>query len=338
MRLGLIGWYGHSNYGDERILYCIKRFFSDNDFTICNNWIDAGQRINELNQCDFILIGGGGLILRNINHYINIFRSFKKPFGFIGISIEAKHKSMEEFFELIKQRAEFILVRDTQSKRYLNNHRKVIVGPDLTFLYPFNIVSKVKEEICGLSLRDWYYWKATIYGGYYEVISRLNRRFRFIKKIYPFAKWNPNKAVKIVKKKFEVVVPIPFYFDSNVINDFDILSRNFKNTPNHFYNNFDYSIKYLVGMRFHSIVFATQCGIPFVSLSYQPKNESFCSDIGLNVLSVDLYKINALESKIDYMKNYYQQIRERLILYREKCVQDINIIFQSLSHVIDSFS
>jgi len=335
MKLGLIGWYGHYNYGDERILYCIKRFFSGYDFLITGGWDDARLKINDLNQCDYILIGGGGLILRNIGYQTDIIRDLRKPFGFIGVSIEAKHGSMKEFFELIKQKADFILVRDKQSKEYLDNHYKVIVGPDLTFLYPFSVVSEVKDDVCGFNLRDWYYWKGTLHGSYYNLMQKINKKFPLLKRIYPFAKWNPNIAVMIVKKKFKDVLPIPFYFESNVTNDLDILSRYFENVPSMFDTNLYSSIRYMVGMRYHSIVFATQCGVPFISLSYQPKNYTFCSDSDLDSLSVDIYKINELESKIDYLKNHYQQIRERLISHREKYIREISYVFQSISHLIE---
>lgn len=334
MRLGLIGWYDHANYGDERMLYCIKRFFSGYEFFITRGWDDARMRLNEINKCDYILIGGGGLILRFIGNYIDIIHNLRKPFGFIGVSVEAKHKSMEYFFQAIKQKAEFILVRDKQSKKYLDNHYKVIVGPDLTFLYPFNAVRKVGEDICGFNLRDWYYWKAELHGNYHNLMQKMDNKFPLIKKFYPFKKWNPNKTVKIVKKNFKDVLPMPFYFETNVINDVDILSRYFKNTPSTFdaclYNN----IRYLIGMRYHSIVFATQCGIPFISLSYQPKNDRFCSDMGLDILSIDIYNINELEKRIEYIKNHYLQIREHLILYREQCVHDIRYILRSISNLI----
>ena len=334
MKLGLIGWYGHDNYGDERMLYCIKRFFPDYEFFITSGWDDARRKIDELNKCNYILIGGGGLILRDIGLQTDIIKNLKKPFGLIGVSVEAKHKSMEEFFEIIKQKAEFILVRDKQSKEYLNNHYKVIVGPDLTFLYPFDIVKEIEEDICGLNLRDWYYWNATLHGGYHNSMLKVNRIIPWIKKIYPFPKWSPAKVVKIVEKNFKDVLPIPFYFGANNINDRDVLLRYFERVPSNFNPSVYSNIRYLIGMRYHSIVFAAQCGIPFVSLSYQPKNDTFCSDTGLDMLSVDIYKINKIESKIDYIKKHHQQIRERLILYRENSVQDIQYIFQSISGLI----
>ena len=80
-KIGLIGWYGHHNFGDDRILYCIKKYLSDYDFFITNSWSDARKKINELNDCDYILIGGGGIILRNIIYQTDIIRNLKKPFA-----------------------------------------------------------------------------------------------------------------------------------------------------------------------------------------------------------------------------------------------------------------
>lgn len=334
MRLGLIGWYGHSNFGDDRMLYCIKRFFSDYNFLIADSWDDARARINELNQCDYILIGGGGLVLRNIGHYIDIIRDFKKPFGFIGISIEAYHRSMTDFFELVKQKADFLLVRDKQSKEYLQDHYKVILGPDLTFLYPFEVVNEVKEEICGFSLRDWYYWKAALLSRNYRAMRFFDKKFPWLANNYPFTRWDPNEAAEIVKKRFKNVLPLPFYFKSSTNNDKEVLSKYFGNVPSQFDIDLWKKIRYLIGMRYHSIIFATQCGIPFISLSYQPKNVSFCADMGLGKLSVDIYKMNELEDKIDYVNNHYQQIRDHLISYREKSIKEINYIFQAISRII----
>ena len=334
IKIGLIGWYGHDNYGDERMLYCIKRFFSDYKFFITGGWSDARRKIDKLNKCDYILIGGGGLILRDINHTTDIIHDLKKPFGLIGVSVEAEHKSMENFFHAIKGKAEFIVVRDRQSKEYLDNHYKVIVGPDLTFLYPFDIANEIKNDVCGLNLRKWYYWKGELYGDYHNLMLKIDNTFPLIKRIYPFKKWDPDKTAETVKNNFKDVLPIPFYFEKNVVNDIDVLSRYFKNIPSTFdaglYNN----VRYLIGMRYHSIIFAAQCGIPFISLSYQPKNNTFCSDIGLDMLSVDIYETNKLEDKIAYIKNHYQQVREHLILYREKCIQEIKYIFQSISYLI----
>ena len=336
MKLGLIGWYNHANYGDDRILYCLKKAFADYDIFVVNGWGDARSKIDELNKCDYILIGGGGLILRNSWRYIDIVSNLKKPFGLIGISIETEYKgkNMKNFLNAITERAEFILVRDKASRERLNYHYKVIVGPDLTFLQPFEITEEVKDDICGVCLRKWHYWKGDLYGYHYFLMKKIINKLPLAEKIYPLPKWEPDKVMEIVKKHFKDILPIPLYFEKNTVNDIDILSRYFFNVPKKFDVDTYHNIRYLIGMRFHSIVFAVQCGIPFISLSYQPKNINFCSDLGLDALSVDIYKTNELKDKIGYIKAHYQQVRKRLISYRGKSIQDIKYIFQSLLHLI----
>ncbi|MGA1863959.1 MAG: hypothetical protein ACMUHX_02740 [bacterium] len=122
MKLGLIGWYGHSNFGDERMLYCIRNVFPEHDFLIANNWNDARDKINELNKCDYILIGGGGLILRNIFNQVDFFQSLKKPFSLIGVSVEAKHDNMISFFQIIKEKKTYTLYIHTHTHTHAHTH------------------------------------------------------------------------------------------------------------------------------------------------------------------------------------------------------------------------
>ena len=58
MKLGIIGWYGHSNLGDERILYCLKKNFSHHDIVVFHGLNDAYKRIDLVNKCDYVLKTG----------------------------------------------------------------------------------------------------------------------------------------------------------------------------------------------------------------------------------------------------------------------------------------
>jgi len=336
MKLGLIGWYNHANYGDDRILYCLKKVFMGYDIFIVNGWEDARLKIQELNKCDYILIGGGGLILGNCWKNADIILNLKKPFGLIGIGIEIQHisKKMNEFLNLIKEKGEFILVRDKASRERLNYHYKVIVGPDLTFLSPFNLVSETKSDSCGINLREWHYWQGDPFGYYYFLMKTINNTLPIVQRIYPLSKWEPDKVIEIIKKNFKIIVPIPLYFEKNTTNDVCILLKYFSNVSQKFDIDAFSNIRYLVGMRFHSIIFAIQCGIPFISLSYQPKNISLCSDMNLDVCSLNIYRTEKLENKIEYIKDHYKRIKEQIISYRQKSIYEIKYIFQSLLHLI----
>lgn len=141
--------------------------------------------------------------------------------------------------------------------------------------------------------------------------------------------------LKIIKGRFLQVHPMPFYIEDNMSNDIYLLKKYFQVVPEKYDISLYSSIRYLIGMRYHSLVFATQCGIPFISLSYQSKCEEFCSELGLNNLSQDLYmNIDELGKKIDYLKNHYSGIRNCLIEYREANARKISRIFKSITHSI----
>lgn len=335
MKIGLIGWYGHNNYGDERMLFCIRRYFSRHDVFVTSAWNEARDNLSKLNKCNYVLVGGGGFTLNSSGRAKEIILGLTVPFAAIGISIEAMHSEMREFIDILTQRAEFILVRDRRSKMLMGNHYKVIVGPDLTFLYPFKIVDVVEDNICGLSLMHWFWWRNDNWGCYHNIMKFLNKHIPIFERIYLGKKWNPQISVRIIRSKFSEVYPIPFYFEEGANNDIRLLKRYFQNVPERFDISTYGKIRYLVGMRYHSIVFATQCGIPFISLSYEPKNDEFCSELGLDVLSLDIYKkMDELESKVDYIQDHYHKIRARLIEYREKSIREIRYIFKSISRLI----
>src|SRR4051794_3592764 len=81
MRIGLIGWYGRQNAGDERILHAIRVAFSRHDVLPTNSFDHAWSIIDELNRCDLVLLGGGGLILRGFGVYAGLIGAIKPRFA-----------------------------------------------------------------------------------------------------------------------------------------------------------------------------------------------------------------------------------------------------------------
>jgi polysaccharide pyruvyl transferase WcaK-like protein len=81
--------------------------------------------------------------------------------------------------------------------------------------------------------------------------------------------------------------------------------------------------RYLVGMRLHSLIFACQMGIPFVSLSYQPKNAAFCADVGMEAVSVSPYDRHQLDRALTEMLGDAETMRRQLIAFRNQSVQAI---------------
>jgi len=268
--------------------------------------------------------------LGDTHRYTDLLYRIKPPLSFLGVSVENNSTRMQIFFQAMKQRSEFILVRDQQSKHYLNNHYKVVVGHDLSFLYPFAVVATVKEELCGINMREWHYWQGTLHGSIDKIMRVMDRRYPWVRRIYPFAAWNSELVAQIVKNNFELIIPFVLNTDSNNQNDWCVLSRFFNNVHQEFESAMLSKMRYLIGMRYHAIVFAVQAGIPFISLSYQPKNLVFCQESGCAHLSVGVHATNKLPERIAYLKNNYQPIRQALLDYRAQCVREMQRIAKSV--------
>jgi polysaccharide pyruvyl transferase WcaK-like protein len=319
MRIGLIGWYGHANLGDERILYCLKSVLSRHELIIIGDWGEARDQLAALNTCAYVLIGGGGLILRGCNRFADILERLSVPFSFIGISIEARHRDMELFLQVMKTKADRIIVRDAESLEILKRPANAEIGPDLTFIQPLPVVEPSTSDVWGLNLRPWYFWQAELHGGYHRFMRKLSRLAPFVESMYPLTKWQPDLFVAAMESRVEVLRPLPFYFEAGFHNDYNLLSHYYRSVPGAMEELDFRRLRYLLGMRFHSIVFAVQMGIPFLSLSYQPKNENFCKDMGLSVLSVDIFQWRReIDAKLSLLRDNYVTIREKLLDHRQR--------------------
>jgi polysaccharide pyruvyl transferase WcaK-like protein len=335
MKIGIVGYYGYQNAGDERILFCLKRFFSQHEIVVVNGFEEAVGKLESLNRCDYVLFGGGGLILRGLNYFVPWLEGIHTRFGCIGISVETLNRDNKDFVDLLKQKSEFILVRDKRSLELLGHHYKVIVGPDLTFLYPYEIIAPVKDDVCGINLRPWHYWKSDYRDRYYYRMVRLNQRFPGLKKYYPLPKWEPGKAVALAQTQFGRLIPIPLQTGSDINSDESLLTEFFGELPAQTFLASLKQCRYLVGMRLHALMFACQMGIPFVSLSYQPKNEAFCNAIGLETVSFGLYtRVSKFEEALLQMKASYHDTREILLDYRSQSSKVLNDIMGSISRLL----
>jgi len=321
MRIGIIGWYGHANAGDERMLSCLQRLFTNHTLYMVNDLQLPSATLTELNRCDFVLFGGGGLILRGCAAYAPRFDLITAPFACIGISVESVHAADQVLLDMLMRKSIFIHVRDTDSARIFASSGKVISGVDLTFLYPFEVVEEVSQDRCGVNLRDWRYWTGQ-HGGTFDLfMRRVTARAPGLRQWYPLPKWSPDRAVSIIQEHFQQLFPLALYVEEGARTDIQEMSPYFPTEIPPFIPEHLRECRYLVGMRLHALIFACQMGIPFVSLSYQPKNTIFCKSVGVESLSVDPTRLNSLPGACHEMKTQYRVVREHLLTYRESAHQ-----------------
>jgi hypothetical protein len=309
------------------MLTAIETLFPEAEFLVVPGWDHLGYRLQEVNACDLVVIGGGGLVLRNTGFYHWAVRELKPPAVALGISIEARHPDNEALIDALLSKCESVVVRDSASASLLGGHRKVVTAPDLTFLIPWPIADEADDDICALNLRDWCWWRLE----YRSKLDRGMRRYQaalgWLRNVPFIPSWKPELAVRALQGEFRRILPWSFYSEPGAVGDGAVLRRWFADAGDDFDIETLRSSRYLVSMRFHGLVFACQTGTPFVSLSYQPKNVQFCRDVGLPQASVDLYDLRGLHSALCRLKSEYADTRRHLLEKRAVYTSEAQTVY-----------
>lgn len=329
MRIGLIGWYGQGNAGDDRILHCLRRAFRDCDLLITTAWADATRRLGELNQCDLVIVGGGGLVLRGTGRHAALINAIKSPLCCLGISVESRHSDTEPLRAALAARCTLIAVRDAHSASAFPGRRDVIVVPDVTFLDPLPLVSSPQQDSCGLNLRPWRTWPGEHDGAFDRTMQRVQRAVPWLPCALPVPRWDPCRLVDALVARFGNVSPLPLSVGGGQ-DDRPELSRFFGAVPDQWDPSLLRRCRWVVGMRLHSVIFACQAGLPFVSIAYQPKCREFCRDLGYPQLSINPYGLRGLSDALAAVSRDYDQIRARLVTYRESARASLEPIVRDI--------
>lgn len=319
------------NIGDERILHCLRLFFNGHEIRSFTIGL-ADNKIDEINSCDYVLIGGGGLLLRQANKFYEFINKIRRPLGLVGIGVEAMNADMAKTSNLLLEKSEFFLVRDKESSELLLNHPKVIIGPDLSFLSSYDVVYPPDQSIVGLNLRNWLSIETEYGSPFWMSLSALPKSFRTLDKMWLGKKWDERKFLSLLRTFKGAVFPMPFEFnEESSDSDFCILRKYFTSVPKTFDIGWFDKVRYVVAMRFHAVAFSVQCGIPFVCISYQPKCTRFCRSIGMDHYCLDIYSgYDKIVDRLSELEKNYEAIRQSLIFQRQKLAKDINSIMNEI--------
>jgi polysaccharide pyruvyl transferase WcaK-like protein len=291
MNIAVFGWYHHQNAGDDRIQQCITRWLDGHTLA----FLPAGRPppVHMLRTYDAVIIGGGGIIMKRGGVFKNMTRWVRSagiPAALVSVSIEQISPALREELRNFMGVCCFAWFRDHGSMAEVGEHPNAFVAPDITWLYPYDVVEPKPQGIAvclrkqrGRPLDDWRH-----------VLSDLGQ---------PLHPW-------------------PFYFEKG--GDAGVLAEMFPtlNVPQEFTVQSPQQSSAVISGRFHGLIFALQMGLPVITISSRPKVKRFSAEHGLERWRVSEDCPQALMELWPEFKASHNQLREQALQLRDKqCAQ-----------------
>lgn len=305
LNIGAIGWFSNLNAGDDRIgEVLIKLFYPHKVILIDQNLVNP-YVINQLDLCVFT----AGVwhpryhIAKNFSKWS---KYIKVPIIAIGLGVEFGSEKIQHSYNNFINTANLVIVRDKESRKALGNSEKIVVAPDITWSFPFPIINNPLLDT-----------------GVVYVNFRPQKKYDI----------ETLKAMKaIINKKFKSSTFYSFSpEDCNIAH-----GCNYKEIVHFDQRPCLSNVKLIIGMRFHSAVFAGQMCIPHLNIPYHSKVERLTRE---NPTLINFSEINNLEQfeesieRIDF--TILQKEKEILLERREEMV---TLATKSKSHIHDFLS
>ncbi|MCT4585559.1 MAG: polysaccharide pyruvyl transferase CsaB [Peptostreptococcaceae bacterium] len=307
-KLLVSGYYGFNNIGDEAILKGLIDGIKEEDeninitvlskypsFTMKKHKVKAINRMNifkiikELIDTDVFISGGGSLLQditskRSIIYYMSLIflaKLMNKKTMIYSQGIGPINKNFnKKLLKFLLNKVDIINVRDYKSKEFILKELKldkdVLVTVDTVFkmkkpslkigkkiLSNLNI-DKNKKSI-GISIRPWMNNNLII-----EEICKfcveINKNLDYNIVFIPYHYYADLSIIDEVVKKLDLETKESIYFLREYMYVDEYLS---------IVGNLDY----FVGMRLHSLIFASIMKVPSIAISYDPKIDSFMKSL-----------------------------------------------------------
>lgn len=270
-KIGLVGYFGWGNFGDELFMEAHKQFLSKGyDLEVVHDQLEqpyfSDSALENLKSYDGFLIGGGDLVNPNAVSQLYWRREYlEKPVFVHGIgcpNLKIKQSRALNYFHdfFSSDSVKHICLRDVESKNYFDLAVKpkieTVTYPDAVFAMDVPTVKKdPKEKILGVVLRS----HKSLVGEYEQV----------------------RKAVDEAKALGYCVRIIVAAFGNLGEGDLAI-SKDFASSDEELvYSNDLMELCYALGqctlvlsMKFHALVVGSMYGVPVIQLSSTQKNRN----------------------------------------------------------------
>jgi len=341
-KIVICGNYGATNIGDESILAgiltLIKETYPDGganmpDITVLSAnpetttalhnvkslpLLPAGPRsffkglfsgsifktLDAIRKCDGFILGGGGLFNDDKPFSIIIWGLqakfallFKKPLFCLGQSVGPLKYFFSRFIvKSVYSRARVISLRDHKSQGLLHKMgcplATVLTDPAFALHTDFPGITE-REKFVVLTVSPSHRDKSPIlYQNLAHAIDRIFAKFGYKTVLMPFSSYPENDTAVLTeilsRVKNQSAVEL-FEYSPDFHKALELISR----------------AKAVIGMRLHSLIFATLTRTPFLTLAYSDKVASFATETGM-----DEYLLNLSDISADHVANKFAQLMD----------------------------
>jgi polysaccharide pyruvyl transferase WcaK-like protein len=348
------GWFGSRNIGDDAILIGIKNIFkkilpnvnitvpsSDPEYTkrICgvNATNDIREILQAYTQSNLIIISGGTPIY-DYDYFIRIGQHFilpkilRKRVVYFGISSKKIKKEFGKILtKIMLNGAEYISVREPETIRILTEmgiRRNLVLTGDSALMMEPELKAHVRKILSEkVVLKD-----APTIGICPRYLSNSYKK-HFHDEVGEDGIKNINLMIAktaeyLIKKDYNVIF-IPFHtvpYDNDMMiiknitalmntSDFQILDG--KYAPSEIMGIIG-EMDLVIGMRFHSLIFAAAQNVPIVTINYDTKVKGLIELLGMDeFMCTPIDKPSVLINKIEEIFNNKRKIKKILELQVE---------------------
>lgn len=321
------GYFGFENIGDDAILLSEIKFLKENGLkpiiltnkfkSIFNeeginryNFIEIFKRRKEFK---FFILGGGGLFqdktsFRSLIYYIfliKIMKLLRKRVILLNVGIGPilRKVSKSILFNALKV-CDLIFFRDSYSYNFYENLKNKYLGADSSFYLDFK--NEKRENKIGLSLR---YFDKLDLKKFMQFLDEIKKSLPFDFEFIVFSK----EEINIAKK-----LNLNYFYSNDPIKIIEKIGQ----------------LVFLIGTRYHSIVFSIITETPFIGFVYDLKVKNLIEEIGLNNLIYPeenlftwIEKFNEIFKNKDHIQNL---LKEEKVKLKER----VNFSFRALLNYI----
>jgi len=315
LSLTVLGWFGHSNCGDEAFRYALRQLFP---IDVKIKFVGALlPNLATINAGDHLLIGGGNIVDRE---FLKGLDKVKVPYSFVGVGIIPGNDLS------LLSGADNVIVRDQRSLALASSvYSQAVLAPDLAFtLRPERDVGlEFLEEEAGVKFQ-----RHTVGVFLNDCVSA-----RFDSTILKFMEC---EKVKLELARFLASLPYDVIFipmstappDDRRIS-LDVIGKMQKGHKYHCLTQVISPVKVLsiasvldfaITMRLHASIFCTITGVPFIDILHHDKSKGYLNELGMPELGVDFYELSlrALTEKFNMLEQNRESISRRLFSIAEQ--------------------